>query len=34
MYRVIYREDETKKRVLIMGVIHGRRDLPLILEGR
>lgn len=33
-YRLIYREDPARDRVLIMGVIHSRRDLPPILENR
>jgi toxin ParE1/3/4 len=33
-YRLIYREDVPNRRVLIIGVIHGSRDLPAILEAR
>jgi addiction module RelE/StbE family toxin len=33
-YRLIYREDEPNRRVLIIGVIHGSRDLPAILGVR
>ncbi len=33
-YRLIYREDPDNDRVLIMGVIHARRDLPPVLENR
>ncbi len=33
-YRLIYREDPERRRVLVMGVIHASRDLPPILEGR
>ncbi len=33
-YRLIYREDLEQNRVIVMGVIHGSRDLPPILESR
>jgi toxin ParE1/3/4 len=33
-YRLIYREDPARDRVLVMGVIHSSRDLPPILEDR
>lgn len=33
-YRIIYREDVPNQRVLIMGVIHGSRNLPPILRQR
>lgn len=33
-YRLIYRNDETNQRVLIIGVIHAARDLPPILQTR
>jgi len=33
-YRLIYREDSETNRVIVMGVIHGSRDLPPILENR
>lgn len=27
-YRLIYREDPARTRIVVMGVIHGSRDLP------
>ena len=33
-YRLIYREDAPRNRVLVMAVIHASRDLPPILESR
>ncbi len=27
-YRLIYREDHSSNRVIVMGIIHGSRDLP------
>jgi toxin ParE1/3/4 len=33
-YRLIYRDDSERDRVLVMGVIHSSRDLPPILESR
>jgi toxin ParE1/3/4 len=33
-YRLIYREDLERNRVVIAAVIHARRDLPPILEDR
>lgn len=33
-YRIVYREDPPNQRVLIVGVIHGARNLPPILEQR
>ena len=33
-YRLIYREDPQRDRVVVMGVIHASRDLPPILESR
>jgi toxin ParE1/3/4 len=33
-YRLIYREDPGRNRIVVMGVIHSSRDLPLILESR
>ena len=34
VYRLIYREDLQHNRILVMGVIHGSRNLPPILENR
>ena len=34
VYRLIYREDQPRNRVVVMGVIHGSRDLPPIFEDR
>jgi plasmid stabilization system protein ParE len=33
-YRIIYRLEKKPRRVLIMAVIHGARDLPRILRHR
>ncbi|MHC4180069.1 MAG: type II toxin-antitoxin system RelE/ParE family toxin [Planctomycetota bacterium] len=33
-YRLVYREDRQRDRVVVMGVIHASRDLPPILENR
>ena len=33
-YRLLYREDTQHNRVIMMGVIHGSRDLPAVLAGR
>ena len=33
-FRLIYREDESNRRVVILGVIHAGRDLPSVLELR
>ena len=33
-YRLIYREDPQSNRVVVVGVIHGSRDVPPILESR
>jgi plasmid stabilization system protein ParE len=33
-YRLIYRDDTERDRVVVMGVIHSSRDLPPILEKR
>lgn len=33
-YRVVYREDPPGRRVLVVGIIHGARNLPPILEER
>jgi toxin ParE1/3/4 len=33
-YRLIYREDPARARILVMGVIHSSRDLPPTLETR
>ena len=33
-YRLIYREDVQRDRVLVMAVVHGSRDLPSVLHGR
>lgn len=33
-YRLIYREDAHPARVLVMGIIHGRRDLPAVFESQ
>jgi len=33
-YRLIYREDPEHDRVLVMGVVHARRELPGDLENR
>lgn len=34
VYRLIYRDDSEQDRILVMGVIHGSRDLPSIIESR
>ncbi len=33
-YRLIYRHEPANSRIVIMGVIHGSRDLKRALEGR
>jgi toxin ParE1/3/4 len=33
-YRLVYREDAARNRVLVMGAIHASRELPPILESR
>ena len=33
-YRLIYREDQSNNRVLVMVVVHSSRDLPPILASR
>jgi toxin ParE1/3/4 len=33
-YRLVYRDDAERKRVVVMGVIHSSRDLPPIIENR
>jgi addiction module RelE/StbE family toxin len=33
-YRVIYRADSERDRLLILAVVHSRRDLPPVLENR
>jgi len=33
-YRLVYREDRQRGRVVVVAVIHASRDLPPILEGR
>lgn len=34
VYRLIYREDSRCGRVIVMGVVHGSRDLSSVLENR
>lgn len=34
IYRLIYRHEPDHQRIVIMGVIHGRRDLERAMEGR
>jgi toxin ParE1/3/4 len=34
VYRLIYREDSPRNRILIVGVIHGGRDFSAAMEGR
>jgi toxin ParE1/3/4 len=34
MYRLIYREDLEHSRIVIVGVIHGSRDLSRAMKGR
>ncbi len=33
-YRLIYRDDPPQNRVIVVGVIHGSRDLPRAFENR
>jgi plasmid stabilization system protein ParE len=33
-YRLIYRDDSERDRILVMGVIHSSRDLAPLLESR
>jgi toxin ParE1/3/4 len=33
-YRVIYRADAERNRLLVLAVVHARRDLPPVLENR
>lgn len=33
-YRLIYRDDSERDRIVVVGVIHSSRDLPPILENR
>ena len=34
LYRLVYREDQQRNRVLIMAIVHGSRDFPRILDER